>query len=279
MGQNALFTACDRNYLPGVVAMLGSARRHHPEVDRFCMVPPNDKELAEQTLKGLATILTPSRRISGVNDRLQIAHAKVFSADLTDYNAVAWIDGDILFCRPAPELWDVKPGRAVAVRTPSSNRVHHNLPMELRPRFCEMYPGLAATPGFNGGLFVIRPVDWPNLQSLLERVFIDLKCVNHPNYFDQPLLNVVFEGKVDLLGSEFNWTEMFDNPPSTRRVRLVHFASRPKPWEPGYPRHEPGYWFWVRHGQGETNTPRLAATKAWIWLNAPRRKLSRLLGR
>lgn len=279
MGRNALFTACDRNYLPGVVAMLGSARRHHPEVDRFCMVPPNDKELAEQTLTGLATVLIPPRRIAGVTVRLQIAHAKVFAADLTQYEAVAWVDGDILFCRPAPELWNVKPGRAVAVQTPPTNRVHHNLPVELRDRFCAMHPTLAAVPGFNGGLFVIRPADWRDFQTLLEQVFIDLKCENHANYFDQPLLNVVFKDKADLLGSEFNWTEMFDTPPPIHRVRLVHFASRPKPWEAGYPRHEPGYWFWVKHGLCETNQPRLAATKAWIWLNTPRRKLSRLLGR
>ena len=46
MTRSAIFTACDRVYFPGAMAMLASARRHHPDVDRLCMVPPEDEAFA-----------------------------------------------------------------------------------------------------------------------------------------------------------------------------------------------------------------------------------------
>jgi len=277
MTRIAVFTACDRIYLPGAVAMLGSARRHHPEVDRFCMVPEQDREFATAALDGLATVLTPPRRIAGVVDRLQIANSKVFVSDRTEYDAIAWVDCDVVFCRPAPEIWDIRPGRVVAVRTPPSNRVPHNLPTELRDRFRELYPNLSATPGFNGGLFALRPSDWPNLQMLLEHTLTKLGFQDQPQYFDQPILNAMFEGRVDFLDSIFNWTEMFDTPPDPAVVKVVHFASRPKPWEPNYPKHEPGYWFWVKHGLAEADEVRLNRVRRNIWLRTPKRKLAKLI--
>lgn len=279
MTRLALLTACDRNYLPGAAAMLGSARRHHPGIERFCMVPPADVAEFERAIGHLTTVLTPPRRIAGVAERLQLAHAKVFAADLTDFDVVAWVDTDVLFCRPAPEIWQVAPGRATAVRTPPANRVPHNLPVSLRSRFAELYPDLAGVPGFNGGLLAVRPTDWPDLQPRLEAVIRDMGCENHPEYFDQPLLNAVFRGRADLLPEAFNWTEMFDAPPDRVRVRVVHFASKPKPWMPGYPRHEPGYWFWVRHGLAETSPARLAAVNGRIWLHTPKRLLARAVRR
>ena len=279
MSRVAIFTACDRVYFPGAMAMLASARRHHPDVDRLCMVPPEDEAFARQTLGDLARVLTPPRRIAGVVDRLQIAHGKVFIADQTQYDTIVWVDGDILFCRPAPEIWDVRPGRVVAVRTPPTNRVPHNLPTELRPRFRERFPALSETPGFNGGLFAIRPADWPKLQSLLEQTLVELGFENNPKYFDQPLLNAMFDGHVDFLDSIFNWTEMFDTPPDPATVRLVHFASRPKPWEPNYPKQEPGYWFWVKHGLAENDERVLRKVKRRILLHTPRRRLAQLIRR
>ena len=276
MTRRAIFTACDRNYLPGAVAMLGSARRHHPDVDRFCMVPPVDEAFAVETLGELATVLTPPRRIAGVTDRLQIAYARVFMVDRTEYDVITWVDSDILFCRPAPELWQVRPQRAVAVRTPDTNRVPHNLPDELREPFRILFPALSNTPGFNSGVFALRPTDWPDLQARIEQLLVDLNCADHRHFFDQPLLNVVFEGRADLLDPTFNWTEMFDTPPDPAVVRLVHFASKPKPWQPGYPTHEPGYWFWVKHGLGETDPAVLSVVRRRILLHTPRRLLGRL---
>jgi len=276
MSSKAVLTGCDLNYLPGAVAMLGSVARHHPEVERFCIVPEAEKTQAEAALGGLAKVITPPRRIPGVIDRLQIAHGKVFASDLSYFEVVAWVDTDIVFCRPAPAIWDVRPGRAVAVRCPDTNRVPHNLPTELRPRFAQLYPVLSAQPGFNGGLFAIRPKDWPDLTSDLHRVLIQMQCENHPVYFDQPLLNVMFGDRVDLLDPTYNWTELYDDPPSARQVRVVHFASKPKPWMTGYPRHEPGYWFWVRHGLAVTDPFRLAAVRARILARTPRRLLGRL---
>jgi lipopolysaccharide biosynthesis glycosyltransferase len=277
MTRTAVFTACDRNYLPGAVAMLGSARRHHPEADRFCMVPDADRAEAERALAGLAAVLTPPRVIPGIVPRLQIANAKVFLSDFRDHRAVAWVDSDMLFCRPAPKLWDVRPGRVVAVTCPPDHRVPRQMPAELRPKFAELFPAVADRPGFNAGLFVLRPADWPDLCGDMAALLARGDWLDHPAYFDQPLWNALFDGKEDLLDFSYNWTEMFDTPPDPATVRLIHFASRPKPWEPGYPTHEPGYWFWVAHGLGETDPARLRAVRRRILWHTPRRRLAQLV--
>jgi len=72
---------------------------------------------------------------------------------------------------------------------------------------------------------------------------------------------------------------MFDTPPDPAVVRLVHFASKPKPWQAGYPTHEPGYWFWVKHALGETDPAVLRAVRRRILLHTPRRLLARFVRR
>ena len=279
MSKNALFTACDRNYIPGAVAMLGSARRHHPEVDRFCMVALADAEFARRALGELATVRTLPRRIDGVHDRLQIANAKVFLSDFRNHAVVAWVDSDILFCRPAPAIWDVQPGRVVAVACPPGHRVPHGMPFDLRAEFADLWPAVAARPGFNAGLFALRPGDWPDLCAEMTRAITRGGWYDHPEYFDQTLWNAIFDGREDLLDSQYNWTEMFDAPPDPGTVRLVHFASRPKPWEPGYPVHEPAYSFWVEHGLNEQDSAILRRVRRRIRIRTPRRLLARLLRR
>ena len=82
--------------------------------------------------------------------------------------------------------------------------------------------------------------------------------------------------RVRYLPRAFNAHHVFDYP-IPFRVRLVHFTNVPKPWQPGYPKHEPAYYYWLRYGEVETRFKPLAKAKLRIWLRTPRRLLSRFL--
>ncbi len=279
MGKTAVFTGCNEAYLPGAVATVRSLRRHHPDVDAYCIVPPALVAQADETFQGAARAVSVPRALAGVHDRMQMNFARLFAAEFGEYEVVVWLDSDTVVCRSIAEFLAVTPGRVNVVDCYPSNRVHNVLPMACRPVFATAFPTLTGVPGFNSGVMAFRPADWPDLVGDMERLIarVGFDAV-HP-FCDQALLNGLFLGKTDVFPFEYNWTEMFDSPPAEGGVRIAHYCSRPKPWEPGYPQHEPGYWFWVKHGLGETDSARLRAVRRRILLHTPRRRLGQLVRR
>jgi lipopolysaccharide biosynthesis glycosyltransferase len=274
--KRAILTGCDMNYMPGAAALLRSVARHHPNVARYCIVPDRDKVSAEHALAGLATVITPPRPIRGLAERMQVAYGKIFMPLLVPHETTLWLDSDIVVCRPIDELFAVVSGHVRAVCSTPHGKVTHNLPLKLRTRFEDLCPQASREAGFNGGVFALRPTDWPDLVEKIEQMIADLGWSTTDIFYEQALLNHLFLGKIDYLPMEYNWTELFDKPPPSS-VRVVHFASKPKPWMPGYPKHEPGYWFWVRHGMPRASLSQRMAIRTWVWLNTPRRHISRLI--
>jgi len=272
-----IFTGCNARYLPGATATVRSVRRFHPDVDVYCFVPPELVGQAEAALGEAARVICPPRPVDGVSAGSQVKFARLFMAERAEYDVVLWLDSDTVVCRPIDELFAVSPGRVRAVGCHPTNRVPHVLPAGCRAGYCATFPALTDVPGFNSGVLALRPADWPTLVADMERLLGRLGFDRTLPFGDQALLNGLFQGRSDLLPFEFNWTEMFDAPPADGLVRVVHFCSNPKPWEPGYPRHEPGYWFWLKYGLGETDPAVLRAVRRRIRMQSPRRLLGRLI--
>jgi hypothetical protein len=270
---HALFTSCNTAYLPGALALLQSAARHHPDIPRYCMVMPEDQVEAERVLDGLATVLTAPRAIRGIPPPMQVCVLKLF-APLVPVDWVVYVDADAIFCRPAPELWKVQPGMVVGVAT-GPRIVLNSVPWNLQAAFLKQFPDIAHGPCFNGGLFALAPAEWRDLPERYEAV---LEAGHYPAYhpiMDQPLLNGVFQGKIEWLPMQFNVSNLFDTP-IPRDTRILHFTGgKTKPWTATYPRHEPQYHWWLKHGLGETDPWRLLLSWLRIAVYTPKRLLGR----
>lgn len=277
MPSQAIVTGCNAAYLPGAEALLRSAERFHPDVRRYCYVPAEDAEFAAQRLAGLAAVVTPPK-LRGVPDAIQIACARVFVTTLSE-DAVVWIDSDALLCRPAPELWDVEPGRVNVVQNVAGHRIPDNLSPESRAAFAARFPEMVEERGFNSGVFGLRPADWADLPKRFEEASTALDYVHRPGHaLDQTLLNALILPHVRYLDRVFNASSLFDLPiPSG--VRVVHFTSSPKPWMAAFPRHEPAYYYWLRYGALEQGVWPLLKARTRIWLRTPQRVIARTVRR
>ena len=226
----AALTACNLNFAPGAIAVLKGLRRFHPEVERFVYVPPAELDKAREHFADLAEVLIPPRVITGVPTRghYQILVARVFLNNFK-HDAVAWLDCDMVVCRPLLGLWDVAPERVRAVMD-RSPKIIYVLPPKYHDGFRRAFPGDADRHGFNAGLFAFRPQDWPELPERFEQ---GLKACgyredDYPTPFDQLFLNSIWLDRLEPLGIEYNAHCNFDHPiPSS--VRVVHFTSTVKP--------------------------------------------------
>jgi lipopolysaccharide biosynthesis glycosyltransferase len=275
MSSRAIVTGCNAAYFVGAQALLSSARRHHPDVRRYCFVPPEDLVRAQGELSGLADIIAPPQ-LKGVPADIQIACARVFVTTLPE-DVVVWVDSDAVLCCPAPELWEVKPGQVNVVKNVEGHKISDNLPPDVRPKFLQKFPDVAESQGFNSGVFGLRPTDWADLPKRFEDGAVALVYKHRSGHaLDQTLLNALILPNVNYLDRVFNASSLFDLPVPSG-VRVVHFTSSPKPWMGSFPRHEPAYYYWLRYGVGEERFWPLARTKLRIWARAPQRFVGRLL--
>ena len=257
------------------------AARHHPDVERWCIVNEFEIPKAKALFGHLANVIASPRKLAGIPDELQIGVGKLFSVELPA-DRVAYVDADAVLCRPAPELWETEPGKVSVIKDCAPN-VISTVARSMKEKFQAQFPDFCDIPCFNGGVWSLAPADFPNLVRQYEEA---LAAGNYNGYhfmFDQALLNVLFRPNLHWLPFQFNVNNLFDRKiPADARV--VHFTGGVcKPWSPQYPKHEPQYYWWLKHGLNETRRSRLLAAKLKIWLWTPKRilgrKLRKLVGR
>ncbi len=252
----ACFTA---NFLPGGKALLAGMRRFHPEVKRYAIVLPEEVEQTRAALGDLAEVMPLPRKIKGVPDDKQMSTARLFAVKLPE-DVVAYVDADACVCRPLPELWDVPAGKVNVVRDVSI-RVLDNVKPDLRTHFAAQFPEIAKAGGFNSGLFALAPREWSDLPEQFEAV---LAKGNYPRYSsDQPFLNALMHARAHWLPFAFNAHNVFENA-IPADARIVHYTASLKPWMPGFPKHEPSYYYWERYGLMNEHAGRLL----WLRLNS-----------
>lgn len=265
-----LVTACNLAYAPGALGLLRSLREFHPEVRAVCLAPADEVAALQQELGSLAEVRPLGRPLAGVPDGLlyRLMTARAFTTCFGG-DAAAWVDCDIVFAAPAPELWDVPPGKVNVIADPGYS-LGEMVPEDARPLyFTPDLPWRFDSTGFNGGVFALRPADWPDLPERFERELAAVGYGYYPVYYDQPILNRMFLGCANWLPLKFNATAT-NEVGIPADVRLVHFTNiGGKPWKPEFPRSEPAYYYWLRYGAQERRWPRLAAARLRILAGKP----------
>jgi lipopolysaccharide biosynthesis glycosyltransferase len=155
-----------------------------------------------------------------------------------------------------------------------------SVPENLKANFLRQYPHVAHRECFNGGLFAVECAAWRDLPERYEAALAEggYSESYHP-ILDQPLFNGIFDGHIEWLPMQFNVSNLFDTriPHDTR---VLHYTGgKCKPWDARYPRHEPQWHWWLKHGVGEKSRWRLLLSWLRVALWTPKRELSRFLRR
>lgn len=269
----ALVTSCNNVFAPGAEALLRSAAHFHPDIQRYCYVPQEELAVLQARLGHLARVEACPDVIRGIPKENMVNVGRLF-VTVPDADVAAYVDADALICAPCGKLWEVSPGRVNAVAD-SAICVANNLSDANRRYFVENYPEVALHKGFNAGVFALRKKDWPNLSASFERMMIG-GGYRYDTILDQPILNVIFAGRVDLQPFKYNAHGLWDNH-IPKDVKIVHYTGRYKPWMREFPKHEPAYWCWVKYGQPDVGRWYLTCLKLSIMANWPRRMVSRYL--
>lgn len=273
--KRALLTVGTLNYIPGITATLRTAERFHPDVDRIVYVPAAEVEEARCIWGDRATVTSPPRELAGVPAKFQQLVARTFIGTF-DYDAVVYMDCDAHFTAPAPELWDVPPGQINGVKSGRNQTVIRGMPDDMRDLFQAAFPEVCGNQVLNCGVLALRPADWRDLPERFERVFADGCFPRYDVWMDQPLLNVVFAGKINWLDRRFNASDLYDlGIPAD--VRIMHYTGPNKPWHDDYSRIVPMYHMWLQHGHGETRALPLLLSRLRIALWTPKRLLGQAL--
>ena len=262
-------TGCNLKFAAGAAGLLRSIRRFHPEAVRYCLTPAAEVAEVQAHLGDLATVLAPPRPIRGVPDQwlLQLLAARTLLPAFAE-GVIAWVDCDVVFCGPADALFEVPEGSVNVVQDAVYN-LGNMVPADVWEQYARQFHCQKTDRGFNAGIYALRRSDWLDLPERYEKAVEDGHYSYYPPGFDQALLNGLFRGRTNWLPATYNWHAVFERG-VPRGTRIVHYTDNPKPWQPGYGAHRPGYCEWMRYGE-EASALQSFMYKAYNHLSAPRR--------
>ena len=228
----------DGNYLPHVAASLVSLSQNAGlDVRKVYVAVEKTSRPAAAKLRRLGLNLFEKRFHLVSVDRIPLptmkTHGHITSTtykrflldkivDSTD-DHVLYLDGDTLVTSRLTGL------SRLTERMSSSEIVGPALwasprPSEIRLRNSGLFQG----DYFNAGVMLIDLEKWRQRAPLEDLVKISLDYEELFEWHDQDALNVVFQGRWDEIGEQYNSTD--DSGPGDPRTAIKHFAGSDKPW-------------------------------------------------
>ena len=273
--RRALYTCSDENYVVGTRALLGSAARAYPEIDRYCFVPEAQVSILTQKLGDVCTVLAAKKKKKNVPAARQMMAGRVFGVTLPA-DVVVYMDSDIVICRPGEALWQVEGKDVRAVMDPGKEmfyNLHGGEP--YWSQFKARFPDRVGYHGINSGVFALRPMHWSHLPEQFEAAIEGFAWTEILHFTDQPFLGALFLPHVKPLPFTYNAHFSFEIP-IPRRIYNMHYTGI-KPWNPAFPKHERAWSYWLKYGQEpQASWWRRFMAACWIGCNVPRCFFSRM---
>lgn len=190
--RKALYTCSDENYVIGTRALLRSAARAYPDVDRYCFAPESQVDALTKKIGDVGTVLPVPRKLRNVPEPRQMMAARVFGVTLPA-DIVVYMDSDIVVCRPGTEIWNVEGKDVRAVMDPGKE-MYYNLPggEPYWQQFRDRFPERIGHHGINSGVFALRPEYWSELPERFEAAIEGFSWTQVRHFADQPFFGALF---------------------------------------------------------------------------------------
>ncbi len=227
-------TSADSCYFPALMALLRSLERTNPRIPIVVFDGGLTKRQRRKAARFARVVeREPFMRIKGKGKFSYIGDTTLlkFETATLDEDKVLYLDADMVVLENIDRLFDIPKGKVGVVPEVTA------LKNMFRPRHREMLVKNMEldwdSPGFNAGLFTIRPSEWPDMamkgKDLVscfgEEVFSKTK--------DQQLLNIIFRRKTHPFDRRYNFSPFYDE--GTASPAIIHYLAEPKPWHAGYP--------------------------------------------
>jgi len=228
-------TSSDANYFPGLLAFLNSLNQTNPHIPVIVF----DGGLTERQIKIVSRLAEVIRKDPFIELENKGKFAYIgnttllkFEVSELEYERALYLDADMIALENLDMLFDVPAGKVGVV-----NEVNA-LKNMFRPRYRDMLKEALdinwGAPGFNAGLFSLRPEEHRDLkENALSLIGIFGKDVFSKTK-DQQLLNLLFKDKTYAFPRRYNFSPFYDDekehPPA-----IIHYLTACKPWHADYP--------------------------------------------
>jgi len=267
---HCIATSADANYFPALMALLRSLRRTNAHLPVVVFDGGLTWRQAAKVRKFAEVIARkPFVKIEGRGKFGYIGNTTLLKFEVArlDREKVLYLDVDTVVLEKLDALFSFPEGSVGVVR--ETNALKNIFRVQHRKMLMESIDIDWEGPGFNAGIFALRPSEWRDLQEkaedLIERFGADIFSKSK----DQQLLNVIFSGSTHYFSGRYNFSPIYDETGKCQPA-IIHYLTGCKPWHYDYP---PGH----RYDEFRANI-RVTDFPGIVFIDA-RRKLRQVVDR
>lgn len=227
-------TSSDAEYFPALMALLRSLKKTNPDIP-IIVFDGGLKKTHVKRASRLAKVIKKTSFIDleGRGKFRYIGKTTLLKFEVTDlkYDKVLYLDVDMVVLESLDSLFDLPRGKIGAVR--EVNRLKNMFRMKDRKRMMSSLHADWEAPGFNAGLFVIRPQEWRDLKERAMRLIDRFGEDVFSKTKDQQLLNIIFRNNIHNIPGRYNFSPFYDE--GACDPAIIHYLSNIKPWRREYP--------------------------------------------
>jgi lipopolysaccharide biosynthesis glycosyltransferase len=233
--EHCIATSCDANYFPALMALLRSLRKTNPRIPVHVFDGGLTARQARIAAKFARVVpKKPFMTIKGRGKFSYIGDATLLKFEVISLKSekVLYLDADTVVLENLEKLFEIPEGRVGVVR--EVNSLRNMFRLKHRDKLAESIDIDWDEPGFNAGIFVLRPGEWLRLREEAVRLVERFGEEVFSKSKDQQLLNIIFRKKLYDLPKRYNFAPFYDET-GTREPAVLHYLTRLKPWHYDYP--------------------------------------------
>jgi len=228
-------TSADARYFPALIALLRSLRRTNAHLPVIVFDGGLTRGQVRKA-KAFAQVLPrePLVAIEGKGKFSYIGNTTLLKLEAAGlaFEEVLYLDADMIVLENLDPLFDLPPGSVGAV--PEVNAVKNMFRLKYREELMRKIDIDWERPGFNAGLFALRPEEWRDLPEKVNSLVSMFGMEVFSKSKDQQLLNIIFSGRIHAFPGRYNFSPFYDDI-SACKPAVIHYLSECKPWHPAYP--------------------------------------------
>lgn len=237
MEPRIIATACDANYFPALMALLGSLKRTNPSIPLMVF----DGGLTSRQIKKVSRLAALVRKrpfadIKGHGKFSYIGDSTLlkFETASLDAEKALFLDADMVVMESLEPLFSFPEGTVGVV--PEVNAVKNMFRPKHRKTLMDGLNIDWEKTGFNAGLFALRPAEWRDLKEKALELIRSFGPEVFSKTKDQQLLNLIFSGRTHAFPERYNFSPLYDEEKNVSPA-VIHYLTERKPWHPDYPVH------------------------------------------
>lgn len=139
---------------------------------------------------------------------------------LDNVERLLYLDADVICCGNISDLFYIELADNIIAAAPDVIKMQERI-RDLKIRNSHYY--------INAGVLLINVRKWIDENIDIEIIKAIEKYGKKIRYEDQDAINIVLDGRIRYISSEYNCIDMRGD--KAAKAKILHFASKPKPWD------------------------------------------------